>query len=65
MKTENKVEINVKLLEKIAEYYEFPLAVFFMQPKDFPKGRRVEHLWKKCTAYDKIVEIVEEERDGK
>lgn len=34
--TELKEEIEIKLLQKIADYYEFPLAVFFMQEKDFP-----------------------------
>jgi hypothetical protein len=60
-----KVEIELKLLKRIAEYYEFPLIVFFGDLnvfKEFPKTRNIS-LSIKADAFDKIKEIVEEIRD--
>lgn len=54
-----KVEIEWKLLERIAKYYEFPVAVFLGNMKAFPKGKtRNEVLKKKAELYDKIKEII-------
>jgi hypothetical protein len=62
---EKKLIINIewKLLERIAEFYGFPSAVFLMQKKDFPKVKRDEILSRKAEALDKIKEIMEEEYD--
>ena len=45
-----KIELDQKLLEKIADYYEFPMAVFFSEAKHF-KGTRKENLRKKVTEF--------------
>jgi len=51
------VEISLKKLKRIAEYYEFPVAVFF--GVDLPKNTtRCKELRKKAEAFDKIKEIV-------
>ena len=60
-----KVEIEVKLLQKIADYYEFPLAVFFMQEKDFPSDAgaktRTEGLRRQMFRFkEKINDIYKE-----
>ena len=55
-----KLEVELKLLQSVASYYQFPMAVFFMQPKDFPKGTRNAALSRKADAYDRIKDIVEE-----
>jgi hypothetical protein len=34
-----KITLEWEHLERIAEYYEFPSAVFFTNPKDFPKNK--------------------------
>lgn len=59
------LEIDVKFLERIAEYYEFPVAVFFSPTtlKDKPKTRN--KVWqKKAEKYDKIIEIIKENYDS-
>ena len=60
-----KVEIKIKLLERIAEFYRFPMAVFFMQIKDFRPKTRQEVFNKKTKYFDKIKEIVEEYENDK
>lgn len=58
-KKELEVKIKVKLLERIAGYYEFPLAVFFGDKKMFKKKTRNLAWKKKAEKYDKIIEIIE------
>jgi hypothetical protein len=59
--TEPKIVIcDLKLLERIAEYYEFPLAVFFGNERCFPEKTRNEAWRKKAEKYDKIKDIVED-----
>ncbi|MBI4029318.1 MAG: hypothetical protein HY376_03050 [Candidatus Blackburnbacteria bacterium] len=58
-----KIEIETKLLQRIAAFYEFPFAVFFMQSKDFPSDKtkpRRKAMHEKVEAFNKIKEIVEE-----
>jgi hypothetical protein len=48
------------LLERIANYYEFPVAAF-LTPKLLPKNTtRVKELMKLVEKYRRIEEIVEE-----
>ena len=65
MKTDKKkkptVEIEIAMLRRIAKYYQFPMAVFFMQKKDIPKGTRQNDLLEKIKGFEKkIKELVEE-----
>lgn len=61
MKTKKlKVEISTKKLQEIAEFYEFPLAVFFMPEGSLPKGTRRQLFSKKADAFNRISEIVHE-----
>lgn len=54
--------VEIKLLERIAEYYEFPMAVFFTE--DAFKGKTRNKVWQeKAEKYDKILEIIENERN--
>ena len=56
-----KVEIEWKLLERIAEYYQFPSAVFLGNLDIFkhaPKTRD-EVFRKKVELFDKIKELTE------
>ena len=56
-----EVKIKWKLLERIAEYYEFPVAVFLHDIKNFPKqATRNGELKRKAELFDKIKELVEE-----
>ena len=64
--TENPVEVTIKwsLLERIAEYYEFPSAVFLLKDRSaFPENVRTrkENIMWKAERYDRIKEITEEE----
>ena len=57
-----KVEIELEKLRLIAEYYEFPLAVFFMPLEELKKlkGRtRMKEVQKKLEKLEKIREILE------
>ncbi len=56
------VEIEMDLLKRIAEYYEFPLAVFFTRECDFPRREKTRsELWgEKAAVFDRIHAIVEE-----
>ena len=61
-KNKLKVEIEWKLLERIAEFYEFPSAVFLGNMKIFPKCKtRRESFRKKAQLYDKIKEVIDNE----
>ena len=51
-----KIEIDYKLLERIAKYYEFPVATFFMQVKNFPKPEtRYKSLLKRIKKIKTII----------
>ena len=63
MKTKNKLTVNISYekLHDIAEYYEFPVAVFLTPDNFFKKEEtRRKNLLRKAEAFDKIKEIVEE-----
>ena len=56
-----KVEIEWKLLKRIASYYQFPSAVFLGNMdmfKEKPKTRS-QALRKKAELYDKIKDLME------
>ena len=50
----DKVEIEVRLLNRIAEYYEFPFAVFLGNLKIFKHKTRNQALRKKADLFDKL-----------
>lgn len=61
-----KVEIEFEKLLLISEYYEFPVAVFFMPIEELRKIRkegrtRMKDIQKKLEKLEKIREIVDEE----
>lgn len=59
---EGKIELDVEQLRKIAEYYQFPMAVFLMSPKNFPESEestRLEQVMKKANAFNKIQAITD------
>ena len=56
-----KVELEWKLLERIAEYYQFPSAVFLGNKKMFRHKTRNQALTKKAQLFDKIKELVEQD----
>jgi hypothetical protein len=62
-KKELALVLEMKLLQRIAEYYEFPVAVFFSNLDNFKKESRTrnEALFKIAEKYDKIKDIIEEE----
>jgi len=39
-----EISIELKLLHKISDYYEFPFAMFFYPLDKFPKGTRRESI---------------------
>lgn len=56
-----KCEFDWNFLQRVADYYEFPVAVFFSPEKAFPeKQTRIGNLGKKAECLDKIKEIIEE-----
>lgn len=50
-----KVEISLKLLDRIATYYEFPMVAFFT-PAKYLKGTRREYLKKRWTKRFKQID---------
>ncbi len=54
-----KVEIEWKLLERIAEYYQFPSAVFLGNKKMFRHKTRNQAFKKKVELYDKIKAVID------
>ena len=56
-----KIEIEIKLLQRIAEYYSFPFVVFFGNEQVFKDKTRLDAYKKKAYLYDKIKEIIEDE----
>lgn len=63
MKREKKLKVEIELdqLRRIAEYYGFPLAMFWAPKSAFKKGKTRDQVLKKIAeAFDKIREIVKE-----
>jgi len=56
-----KVELEWSFLQRIAEYYEFPSAVFLGNKKVFRTKTRSQALKKKAQLFDKIKELVEQD----
>ena len=56
-KKDFNVKVKWKLLESIADFYQFPVAVFLGKTK--PKGKRIDHLTAKADKFDRIREICE------
>lgn len=57
-----KIEIEWEYLQRIAEFYKFPSAVFLVDKKNFPKSKAItrdKSLIKKADLYEKIKELVE------
>ena len=50
-----EVKIKIKLLEKIAKFYQFPVAVFLGTAKMFKVKTREEYYKKKLEKIRKIV----------
>lgn len=68
MKKRNEVLISLKKLEIIANYYEFPVAVFFTPVKELKGMRkknltRLNFLWKRNGKLERIEEILKEVED--
>jgi type VI protein secretion system component VasA len=64
--SDKKIEIEIEKLRLIAEYFEFPFAVFFMPLEGLKKleGRtRMKNIQKELKKLEKIRAILEE-RDG-
>lgn len=59
-KTKDKVEISISRLERIAEFYEFPMAIFF--GGEFKTRTISETLRKKANLFDEIWDIIEKMR---
>lgn len=58
---EVEVTLTIGKLREIAEYYEFPLAVFFTEEGHLKgKGPRSKNILKKAEAFNRIKDIVEE-----
>jgi hypothetical protein len=57
-----KIELDTKLLERISEYYQFPLAVFFMKADDISKARtRNDARLNRILEFEeKLKELIEE-----
>lgn len=57
-----KIEIEWKYLEKIAEFYEFPVAVFLGHEKIFPPSKltRNQILFEKAEMFERIKDIMDE-----
>lgn len=54
------IEIEWKFLERIAEYYQFPSAVFLGDSHMFKYKTRDDALKKKAEFFDKVKELFEE-----
>jgi len=55
-----KINVEWKLLERIAQFYKFPSAVFLGNMKMFKYKTRNQALRRKAELYDKIKEIIDE-----
>ena len=59
-KKQLKVTIEWKLLERIAEYYGFPVTVFLHSLMNFPKQKtRDAEIREKAEKYDRIKDVVD------
>ena len=59
-----KVEIEIEILQSVADYYEFPMAVFFLPKEEWEKNQnttRLSSLIKNNEKLDKIKDIIEGE----
>ncbi len=56
-----KIEVEWALLERIAEYYEFPTTVFLANKIIFKEKTRIKSLSRKAELLDKIKELIENE----
>ena len=55
------IKIEWELLERIADYYQFPVAIFLADIKVFKNKTRNEALQQKAELYDKIEAIIKEQ----
>ena len=55
------IKIEWELLERIADYYQFPVAIFLTDIKVFKNKTRNEALQQKAELYDKIEAIIKEQ----
>ena len=63
---EEIVKVSIDKLKEVAEYYEFPLAVFFTPKCHLKKGTtRNEEIFKSLDALDKIKKIIEDLKEDK
>ena len=67
-KTGDKIEIELEKLKLIADYYELPLAVFFMSIDELKElkakeGTRMKAIRKELEKLEKIREIIEGDDD--
>ena len=60
MKMVNKpviVELNMEVLQAVAKYYEFPVAVFFLPKSEWEKKKEVTRLSELLEKADKLDNI--------
>lgn len=56
-----EIVIKIGLLERIAEFYEFPFAVFFGDEKMFKAKTRVKSILKRNREFkEKLIELIDE-----
>jgi len=60
MRIKKKVELDFDLLKRIAEYYEFPLAIFFGSKSAFKYKTRKLALSGKVHAFDEISKVIKQ-----
>ena len=60
MTDKKQIKIDIELLRRIANYYEFPLTAFFA-PLEVFKGKRRDNLHKKIKKFKKRIEKFLEE----
>ena len=58
------IKIEWELLERIADYYQFPVAIFLTDIKVFKNKTRNEALQQKAELYDKIEAIIKEQLES-
>ena len=61
-KNKNLVEVDIRKLEEVANYYQFPMTVFFT-PLGYLKGTRKEKFADAYKKLCKIKEIIEADED--
>ena len=56
-----EIVIRINLLERIAEYYEFPFAVFLGSEKMFKAKTRAKSILKKNREFEiRLIELIDE-----